>query len=458
MTDPEHFIPFRKAAILRMCLEDGRLDATQRREFGEFAGILDALFHYEYHVRLESLKDAYAPFDPDRDTRTTKEEHTAEHRAAAREQFTRTLEEILEKANYRRVSQEEIHAALEQESLFKLRLHIDFDEFEEMLLFRRGEEVRTEEAACFFGLRKQKIDVPTWSRVVLYVRFKDRTWFMARHRSSEVFEPGSTILKLFRTVPRYDLEMLLPNTEVRMRPLDKLFLGVPAIVGGIVVLVTRLGAVLGLMAALVLFYLGVGRERPVIDSARLIALGTGMAAFAGFLFKQWSNYKNRTIRFMKLLTENLYFRNLGNNRGVLHTLVDEAEEEEVKEALLAYFFLLTSERPLTVKELDEAIESWFQEEWDERVDFEVDDGLAKLVRLGLAEQKGCTLSVLPLPRAKQRLDHLWDGFFEYGTPSGPKRANKTSGSLRYHMPSKPTVTRFFQRRDPLRRKRSDSGP
>lgn len=416
MADCEHFIPFRKTSIFQMCLEDGRLDATQHRDFCEFATLLDAFFHYEYHARLELLKDSYAPFDPDRDTRMTAEERSAENRAAAHERFARALQEILEKANYRRVSRAEIDEALVRESLFKLRLHVDFDDFEEILLFRRGEEMRMEEVTSLFGLRKRTIEVPTWLRVVLYVQFKDRAWFAAKHRKAAMFKPGSTILKLFRTVPRYDMQMLLPNTEVRMRLMDKLCVGVPAVVGGIVVLVTRLGAVLGLVTAAVLFYLGIGTERPVIDSARLIALGTGMGAFAGFLFKQWSNYKNRTIRFMKLLTENLYFRNLDNNRGVLHTLVDEAEEEEVKEAVLAYFFLLTSEKRLTSDELDGEVESWFRNKWNEVLDFEVDDGLAKLVRLGLAEENDGGYSVLPLPQAKKHLDHLWDNFFDYNRP------------------------------------------
>ena len=114
MLEREHFIRFRKTAIFQMCLEDGRLDASQQREFREFATILDALFHYEYHARLEVLKDSYAPFDPDRDTRMTREECSAEHRAAAHEQFARTLQQILEKANYRRISRAEIDEALVQ--------------------------------------------------------------------------------------------------------------------------------------------------------------------------------------------------------------------------------------------------------------------------------------------------------------------------------------------------------
>ena len=47
---------------------------------------------------------------------------------------------------------------------------------------------------------------------------------------------------------------------------------------------------------------------------------------------------------MKALADSLYFKNLDNNAGVFHHLVDAAEEEEFKEAVLAYYFLLTAEK------------------------------------------------------------------------------------------------------------------
>ena len=37
---------------------------------------------------------------------------------------------------------------------------------------------------------------------------------------------------------------------------------------------------------------------------------------------------------MKALSDNLYFKNLDNNAGVFHHLIDAAEEEEVKEAIV----------------------------------------------------------------------------------------------------------------------------
>tara|TARA_B110001469_G_C9327329_1_gene174897 strand:- start:313 stop:468 length:156 start_codon:yes stop_codon:yes gene_type:complete len=49
---------------------------------------------------------------------------------------------------------------------------------------------------------------------------------------------------------------------------------------------------------------------------------------------------------MKTLTDNLYFKNLDNNTGVFHRLIDAAEEEG-KEVILAYYFLLKANKALT---------------------------------------------------------------------------------------------------------------
>jgi hypothetical protein len=68
-----------------------------------------------------------------------------------------------------------------------------------------------------------------------------------------------------------------------------------------------------------------------------------------------SKFKNRKIQFMRALSENLDFRNLDNDAGVFHLLLDAAEEEEVKEVVLAYHFLRTAARPLTAVELDRRI-------------------------------------------------------------------------------------------------------
>jgi len=79
---------------------------------------------------------------------------------------------------------------------------------------------------------------------------------------------------------------------------------------------------------------------------------------------------------------------LDNNAGALFRILDDAQESECKEALLAYYFLLTKSKPQTAAELDQAIEAWFAEHLQCHLDFEIDDALEKLLELRLARNNG----------------------------------------------------------------------
>jgi hypothetical protein len=100
-----------------------------------------------------------------------------------------------------------------------------------------------------------------------------------------------------------------------------------------------------------------------------------------------------------------------NNAEVFHRLVDEAPDEESKEALLAYYFLLLSPVALAKDELDRQIEGWFESNWNCTVDFEIDDALQKLLTLGLIEVSGDRLTAVDLRRGIQLLDQRWDNYF-----------------------------------------------
>ena len=193
--------------------------------------------------------------------------------------------------------------------------------------------------------------------------------------------------------------------------MDKLLIGVPAVVSGGIVLTTKLGASLVLLGSLFGYWLGVSSKPVELNQAAVLALLAGAAALGGYLWKQFNNFKNRKIRFMQALTQNLYFKNLDNNAGVFYRLANDAEEEESKEAILAYYFLLASSAPLTRGELDQNIETWFESEWNSRVDFEIDDALHKLVTLGLVEKSGDKLGAVPVDQGIRILDQRWDNYF-----------------------------------------------
>src|SRR5207244_2911284 len=99
-------------------------------------------------------------------------------------------------------------------------------------------------------------------------------------------------------------------------------------------------------------------------------------------------------------------------------------EQECREALLAYFLLWRDAGPEGWNEqtLDSAAETWLKEKIGLDVDFEVDDALAKLVRLKIVEQpsSGDRYTAASLEVALQRLDETWDNYFTYNVaePAG----------------------------------------
>ncbi len=406
MTDTRtrfRFIPFRRQDIIEMCLRDGELGGFEA-SFRQLAKMLAQLYHFEFHEIIEALKDAYADIDPDSDTR-----RPGPAVAAQEQSFVELLDNLLIKANYERVSEEDLNRALRESSLFKIRLQVDFSDFSEVLLFARGQSRRQERLSIWFGLRSRTIEFINYDRVVVYLKFRDD--YEAPRRDMSHCRAGATLLKLFRNVPRADLEMLFPNTQVRMRLLDKLLIGVPAVVSGGIVLTTKLGASLVLLGSLVGYWLGLHSQPTELNQARVMVLLAGAAALVGYLWKQFNSFKNRKIRFMQALTRNLYFKNLDNNSGVLYRLADDAEEEEAKEALLAYYFLLVSQVPLTDRELDGRIENWFETRWDCSIDFEIADALLKLRALGLVEESGGKLTPVSIDEGINILDKRWDDIF-----------------------------------------------
>jgi len=407
----ERFIPFRKQDIIQMCSQE-LFDQNSRLSFKDFCQLLSSVIHFNYHKQLESLKDNYAPFDPNADTQQLNH-YTLAHREQCKAAFATNFANVLNTANFEKITEQDLQEALTEESLFKVRLEVEFDDFEQVVFYRRGESQLSETITSLWGFRKQTINFTNYDRVAVYITFKDKSYFEQKKKQPIGFEPSSTIVKLFQNVPKADLEMLFPNSEVRMRPIDKVIIGASAVVGGAVVLVTKLGASILLLAALFAFWLGWRSESVAMTQQHFISFGLGMGIFAGFIFKEWSKFKNRKIKFMKALSDNLYFKNLDNNAGVFHTLIDAAEEEDYKEALIAYTFLLNAKQGLCASKLDEKIESWFKNKYQCQLDFEISDALIKLEQMQLVTLENENYHALPLIQAKQHLDQYWDSIFNY---------------------------------------------
>ena len=227
----ERFIPFRKTSIITMCADE--VTAEERESFEAFAELLASLLHHEFRAQLEALKEAYYPFNPDADTRTLVELGRTE-REAAQQRLVDELTSLAEDANFERISSDDLGRAFVEESLMKVRLEADFDDFEQVVFYRRGEHTRQEEVKYLFGLRRRTVAFTNYAKVLVYVKFKDAAYFEGKGRKVDdlPFSPGSTIIKLFQDVPRADLEMLFPNARVRMRLINDTMMAHPIHIHG----------------------------------------------------------------------------------------------------------------------------------------------------------------------------------------------------------------------------------
>ena len=113
----------------------------------------------------------------------------------------------------------------------------------------------------------------------------------------------------------------------------------PALIGGIPILL-KLASTLTVLFLVAGFYLGVAGSMKEADTAGALAALSGLVALGGFVARQWMKFQRQSLIYQKILSENVYFRNVNNNAGIFDFIIGEAEEQECKEAFLAYYFLL----------------------------------------------------------------------------------------------------------------------
>ncbi|MEM9138045.1 MAG: TMEM143 family protein [Cyanobacteria bacterium P01_F01_bin.42] len=426
----ETFIPCRRTDLVEMIVQDGRLSPADQETFRKFSTLLAAYYHFQFHSTLETLKQSYAPFDPNNDL-TLDDNVPAAKLEHMEQQVVTNFRTILEKANYRELSSDSLAETLEQQSLVSLRTEINFDDFKNLICYFRGESLQTLPKQRFSLAKEREIEI--LDRVVLLIQYQDESYFTERDVDLQTlnFRPGQIYLYFYKEVPKLDLELLFPNVRTRMTLKDQLMLFVPATGMGIVVLVRILPQVLLILGVLLFIFEAPdafnslkatesesSNLMPVLISTFSLAIALG-----GFGFKQYSKYKSKRIQFQKKVTETLFFRNIANHSAVFQMFIDVAEEEECKEILLAYYQLLVSKEPLTVETLDHEIEQWLEAKLNERVNFDVEDAVQKLTGLreetadGLVQfltvAEDGVLKVLSLGQANRLVDRLWDQAFDY---------------------------------------------
>ncbi len=414
----ERFIPVTALALVDRLTVPAAWPNGDHEAARRFFRYLDFWRRQQHNRRLMSLLRAYEPFDPDSDLLITRQ-YTGDEKKRLQKRTVSEIKRILERANYVAIDPKSVEVILTKDSHYGLDLHVDLGVFEECLLYYRGASKRRDTRTNYRKfLRKEEFDVPIYRRLVLLFKLKpfavrvkevmaeknisekEAAKIVTRMRGSlptEVKE-DNIYIKLFKNIPRNDLEMVFPNTRVRFRLFDKIKLGVT---GGGAVGMGLVGTA-GKLAA------------GGLTAANPVALLGAFAGLGGIAFRQGVNFMNQKQRYMVVMAQNLYFHAMADNRGVMIKLSERGAEEDVKEEILLYSVLAKEKAKRTdLTLIDAAVEKYLRSTFDIQVDFDLPDALDRLIADGIVrEDADGTLHTLPPIEAARHLDAKWDRFLD----------------------------------------------
>jgi hypothetical protein len=407
--DREHFIPLRKQELVELLCRDKRLSEADAEAFRQFCRLVAATYHFQYHQKLEELKRAYAPFDPDADTQSL-DKLSEEEKQQRLNHLVSDFAWLMERANFKHLSCEDLEPFLKAANAWGVHLDVDFSVFERLAIFARGDGHQKRTRRRFWNwYRLETTTLPSFQRLVLILKLR------AHSRLGTAVDTDSVHLKIFKDIAKLDLNMLLPGARVHMSLFDRSQISFPLLTGFGLLIYKILLPVIGFAA-----WVG---ERLIDAGGRpSVAFWSLTAGSLGYGYRSFYGYQQTKQKYRLMLTQSLYFQNLDNNSGVLFRLLDEAEEQECREAMLAYFFLwrYAGDQGWTSKDLDDYIELYLEQHARVKVDFEIGDAIDKLEKLRIVEKIGDRYRGRPIAKALEMLDWTWDNYFKYNNPEPEK--------------------------------------
>ena len=411
----EKFIPVTRQALMERLARSQYWAGNEAVHVRRFFRYLDYWRRQTYSARLLELEQTYEPFSPDSDLLITRKFNAAE-RQSMQKRLVVQCEQLLTQANYTRIAADNVEMIMTKDSHYGLDLHVDFKAFDELSMFYRGATLQkeTRRNARKLYLRKEEFDVPIFQRICILFKLKpeaqyvaevmaerncsreDAQKIVARLRSALPPQVKSDFvyLKLFKNMPRSDIEMVFPNTKVKFRMFDKL----------------KLGATAGSGLGMGIF----GTAGKIAVATNPLTLAVAVMGLGGIAVRQAVNFMNQKTKYMVTMSQNLYFHAMADNRGVMTLLADRASEEDIKEEVLLYTVLAKkSVNRSQLAEVDQSIEQYLLNTFGVNLNFDVEDALSRLMADGIVtELPDGTLKTLPPAAAAVRIDVLWDKYLD----------------------------------------------
>lgn len=389
----QKYIPVSLSRIKQNLFRNWKIEREESSSLADLCTMLEAIYHHNSYSLTSKLKSLYEDMNPDT---------SDDIDLSCKVEFIATLEKSLLDGNWEKITADEIQNALDGEDILPISLDVRFDEFDTMELYKLGEHTFSDVRTTMFGLRSDDVEIDTFNQVLQIVQYKDKSWFFSEKKRKKYYPGDEDVngihLRLFRSVPKLDLETIFPNTTPLMRNLDKLKIAAP-LIGGLVALGIKYAPML------------VGNEAG--DSGTAV-LGGLLTAVGSYVLKTYISYQKTREKFQTQVSKDMYFKGQANNSAVINMIVDIGEEQEIKEALIAYFFILLDDNKYNQATLDKKVENWILQQFSVDIDFEVDDALEKLSSMKLLiEDRDGYLSVVDSKKALIILDEYWDNLYNF---------------------------------------------
>ncbi|KAJ7008012.1 hypothetical protein NC653_006896 [Populus alba x Populus x berolinensis] len=126
-------------------------------------------------------------------------------------------------------------------------------------------------------------------------------------------------------------------------------------------------------------------------------------------------YKQTWDRYQLLVNKTLYEKTLASGFGSVHFLLDASEQQQYKEAILAYAILLkeTNGQVACHRSVGDECERFMFDVFKVKVEMPVEEAMNTLIRLGLVietpvDGRGTRLQAVPCEKAHKILKERWN--------------------------------------------------
>ncbi|XP_024024060.1 uncharacterized protein LOC21387328 [Morus notabilis] len=203
-------------------------------------------------------------------------------------------------------------------------------------------------------------------------------------------------LKIYEKIPIPDLPVVFPHKKLSFRIIDTVRLDVATMVG------------------LLAYFINYKFEDVLSSPSAIFLDVVAITALIIYVSRVVLGYKQTWDRYQLLVNRTLYEKTLASGFGAVHFILDASEQQQYKEAILAYAILLKMEDKIPCRRsVGDKCERFMYDVFKVKVEVAVDKAINVLLRLGLATETptadGRTrVQATPCSEAYEALKRRWN--------------------------------------------------